>query len=443
MNAQSSPFYRDTRFDQLAFLVWFLAFAGLLMFTTVKMRHANYDDFSFDTATQSGSMWDYSMTAAREQGRFYMPLANGFPAAVFSIKNPVLFSTVRTLFILGDAIMVGWLFARLFSSKRVGMLVALLSLLFLQIPLCYYGVFSSPQLSSGFMVSCLVFMVLAEGGRAADRKWIFVFATGFAAFLAACMNECFFLPLGIAAVLRFRASGCFNKYSLAVLVALTLYLAIYMAFRRLNPPSYGGVQMSFSPFEILKSHVRYTLATLPGVELLLNRHNFQLEERLIKSGAEIRSILTNLDLAGWLMLSSGLGIALKLFHGARHEFKQEGGLVRCLALVAIALSFNLPICLTEKYQVWSYLRQFPYFYSMCCYFLLSGVMTVFALWLYGRFVATATWRIVASHACVLVLLSVLAVSVWASNKHVIGVLHRAPYPIPDALYAEPPSASLR
>ena len=414
-----------------AALFWALLYTAFLAFSTARIRHANSDDVIFDAGSASGTLWRDSAVWARDQGRFYIPVACSVPIAFFRISNAIALASARALLVLADAGVVGFFFGRLFKSAPLGLLVGTLCLLLLQIPLGFYGVLSSPQIGVGFILTFFTMeRLMADRGRSPSSGVVVVAALG-----AGCMNESFVAPILLASATVLIGGRGHRRAAVAAAGALLGYVFVYVLFRYRWPSHYEGAQFVLEPWDTVRAVALNVVATFPGVELLLNRHGFQ-GGPLIKAPSDIRNAFAGLTWGAVCLLVSGVPLALALARECAGSLRSACDATLCLALFVIGVSFLVPCCLTLTYQQWSYQRQFPYFYAMGTWFVLLGLGAVSARaafrWLAGRGSRwrTAAWGVLAAS------LAVSAICVWASNSQVIRILERSPYPISDSVYRD-------
>ncbi len=281
----------------------------------------------------------------------------------------------------------------------------------------------------GFILTCLVLERLwhADGRRGS------AFGVGLAAFLACCLNECFAGPIFLGAILRW-ASPPVRQRALAALAALGVFGLAYLGFRRAWPSQYSGTQLSLHPLAAARCLALNLGATFPGVELLLDRHGFQGGPLLRRAGL-IWRIVGNLGWPSAALLGLGLVLAAGLVRLCLRESGRPEGWATRATLVALALSFVVPVCLTAKYQEWSYQRQYPYFYALCSWFFLLGLGTMSALARMRRQNANRSrWQRMVTRTALALVVLLLTVGVWASNANVVRILEQSPYPVSSAIY---------
>jgi hypothetical protein len=404
----------------VAVAVWALVFVVHFSLETSAIRHANSDDVIYDAIAREHTVWSWGLTGAQEQGRFYWPLALGVIAAFFSLDNNLLLACARVLLVLSNVAIVSLLVARLFRNDHLGIGVGIIQLLLLQVPLTFYGILSSPQVGIGFLLTGVVLYWLLGQNRSTGAALL----TGSLALAACCLNECFVPVLLLSAAIGTVFSER-RRMAAAVLLAIVLYLVAYLTFRYLHPTAYEGVQLSFSLAGWLRAATRYTLSTIPGVELLLNRHGFH-EGPLLKSSAEVWQIVRSTRVVSIAWILAGVVLLVRIWGRSTPATSARNHVAFLALLFAIGFCFVLPMIMTSKYQIWSSQRQYPYLYSLYFwYFACAGLVC-------ALHVPRSVRRPL--NAALVVVLLLASVATWSSNHFVFRVLERSPYPVPDGTF---------
>jgi len=386
---------------------------------TMPVRFANTDDVFFQEVANRNDPAAYMTGNALDQGRFYFATALFTPLLVqpYRIQSPALFSLLRAGVLFAQIAGAGWLLSRVTKSAAWGATFALFLTGTLHIPLSFFPVLSSLPLCCGF---CALLIALHFHLTQLDRPpgWAGLLAGAF--YLFSCLtNEIFvmFLPLFFAlGWTRGHRPGW--RANLAPLVAVTGFVVVYVVFARTYPSNYTGTQLSFDLAGVGSVLARQVIGVIPGFELLVQRPSSAAFEPWLRSGPAIAATLTQMPWTGLLL---AIAAAAALYRLLTHLSHQGVPYLRMWPwAVVFAIMLNLPVALSEKYQIFLRQRTFPYMYAFYSFFFLAlaGLSLVVSV-LHLRGVRAHPSGF---HALLALLLLALCVSAAASNHRALLIL---------------------
>jgi hypothetical protein len=408
----------------LGLLVLVLA-ATLAVFVhdTQSVRHGNVDDVANDHLVRTGGLEAHTTAAAEIQGRFYLttPL-HLWPYRLYEIDSPLLFSAARGVLFFAQIGLAGWLCARLARSAAVGGLAVLGGVAALHLPATFFAVLSYPTMAVGFCsLLASLHLHLSHLRRPSP---VAALLSGLLLLHACLYLEVFVVYLPLYPALSWQHGYSTVRTSLrsaaAPLAAVVGYLAVYACFTRLHPADYGGTRLGLDPGASLNALARLSFSVIPGCELLVHRTHPAGGGDLLKSGGEVLAALAGTPLWRYgLAVISGLTFGALLWHAARAVPRSSGLAPAVLAGAAVFLP-NVPVSITERYQVWVYHREYPYIYSFYSYCALVALAAL----LLPRLVAPPG-RAARARVVVLALLgSGVFASAQASNRVTLGLLRQ-------------------
>lgn len=415
----------------LSTLLWINVLWAFVVFTstTASVRFGCVDDVTNDELVKSGRLAEVMIGASAAQGRFYHAVpCHLWPYRLYHVDSPAVFSTVRALLFFAEIGLAGWLCGRIAHSATVGWLAVLFGLGALHLPTTFFAVLSYPTMAIGFsslLASLHFHLNHLRRGSAASAVCSAVL------FLHACFYlEIFVLYLPLFLALSWhaghRSPRRLLRSALGAVVTAIAYLAVYRLFTQLHPSSYGGTRVAVNVPTALNALFRLTASVIPGFELLVHRTFPSGGGSLFKTMAEIREAFADAPFSHYLLaLLQGTALAGLMKHAIA-----VAGRTRLTLMVAGAcvLLPNLPVCLTERYQVWAYHREFPYIYSFYGYCALAGLLAFVVNGIAAKTRAAIPSTRVAAAAVFAAGLGAL-VSAKASNAHTLKLLrqwHNAP-----------------
>ncbi len=408
-----------SRFVWCISALWFCAFLIHFSILTEPIRFANSDDALYQRVVDAQKSWDHSMRVGRQQARFYMPVAYGPIASLYSVRNPTLFSAIRASLLGLELLSGALLIAALTRSRGFALGVTLIFALTLPINLPFNLLLSYPQIGLGFVL----FTLTGAAALQERQSWLTCVVSA-AGTLAACsVNEVFLVPTLLGTALLLRNDRRVRPATAGIALAVFGYLLVYFIFRYAHPSMYGGTEFSLNPAEYVHTLLCQIAGTLPGFELAVHRYGFD-GGATWKSPGQIAHLLTNISVTDLTLLVSGTALLLAILPQIQPVPRTLGV---AAGSVLLAVSFLLPLAGTIKYQIWTHLRQFPYAYALyTSYFLLIGG---FLLWNRARErLNPGRPRQLVTTALVLV----IALASWAasaSNENVLRALTCGPYPL--------------
>ncbi len=404
------------------FVLTFVAFVH----QTAPVRLAHFDDANANQLIHRDEMVGAMVPTAQLQGRFYLAAPGHFwPYEIYRIHSPLAFATLRAALFFAEIGLLGWLCGRVARNAALGWMVALLAGAALHLPPTFFAVLSYPTMAVGF-ISLLAglhfYLSYLRRGSAlcALFSGLLLLHAGF--FLDLFMV---FLPVFFALSWHEgrRSLRSLARSATAPVTAAVAYLAAYGLFAMVHPSTYAGTTWSLDPGAAATSLMRQTLSVIPGYELFAHRTYPAGAGPWLKSTSEIRAAFAATPRWAWgLALLQGLSLWALVVHAPRSRTVSLG--VMAVAL-ACALLANLPMSLTERYQIWAYHREFPYIYSFYAYCALIALF-VFAA---QRFLAHSARTRPAFSIALAVLGFVLFISAAASNAHTLALLgewHNSP-----------------
>lgn len=401
--------------------LWIIVYMGFFFYETLDIRHANSDDIEFDSIVASGHVWEYSSSLAKSQGRFYMPFAFGPINVLYSIKSRVVFSVFRAALLLLEILSFGVIAWRVTRSIHLAFAFMCFGLLLIQIPRTFYGLLSYPQAGVGLVLTALVVAVMLTG-RSTESGRI----CGTAAFASCCLNETFIAPLMIIVLGNVYVKGRnMGQASTGVACGCSIFVIIYAIFRIKFGTSYSGTYFSFSMASAIKSILCQIGATAPGFELLINRTGFN-GGRFFKTIDQVFSILGNIDFSKIGLTAVGCIVLTFLIKKALLP-DINVVLSKVILLGLAGVSCVVPMSFSEKYQVWVYQRQYPYVYSMHCWFFLILASTLLTF-KYLQVANLGARRIQLGVATSIFVILCISLAVSASNTYVLKGLEQSAYP---------------
>jgi hypothetical protein len=396
---------------------------------TLPVRLANGDDISLQAAfagRSPGGADRFLADWSEQQGRFYFSTAAyKAPYALYSIRDPALFSLARAVLLFSQFALTGWLLARLCRSEAAGWLSALVAAGALHIPAVFYPVLSYPAYSAGGIALLLALHCFLTGVERCRVEWLF--AAGCLQLCALLWHENFLAFTALFPALAWAAGsdrsgrGIIRASAPSVAVSAA-YLAVYLAFKRAHSTGYDGTMLSFDPAGAGTAWLRQTLAAAPGFELFISRlAPYPSSGPLWKSGPEIAAILGSVALLGAALALAGAAVATGLARRAAAGAAPAAPVLLFL-LAAVALPNLLP-SFTQKFQENSHHRFYPYVYSFNSY--CWGVCA--AVWLWQRLAGglrSGGFRLRLLLAALFLVLGALFISAQASNQHTLELLRK-------------------
>ncbi len=419
----------------LLWLLWVsvVGSAVLLIHASQPVRFASVDDVASDHLVRTGRLESHSITSAPIQGRFYLAApCHLWPYRIYEVDSPLHFSTIRAALLLAQMGLTAWLCGRVAQNPAVGWLTMLLETATLHLPATFFAALSYPTMAIGFcslLASLhLHLLFLRRGSPIAALSCAVLF-------LHACLYlEVFVVYLPLYFFLSWqngRKSASSMLRSVAGLLAATLaYLSAYAFFVSLYPSTYGGTRFSANVGEFLDALVRLTFGVTPGLELIVHRTHPAGGGPLLKTGMEIAGLFTATPFWHYALAA----LQCVTFGSLLLRTRLAGRTALWFVAVAIACAFlpNLPVAVTERYQIWIHHREYPYIYSFYSYcalaagaaFALPGVVFHPRLSVKGRKICAT---IIGLGVCV------LFVSAKASNSHTLALLQQ--WHNPDASFS--------
>lgn len=412
------------------FVLTFVAFVH----QTAPVRLAHFDDANASQLIQRNEMVGAMVPGAQLQGRFYLAAPGHFwPYEIYRIDSPLGFATLRAALFFAEIGLLGWLCGRVSRNAAAGWMVALLGAAALHLPPTFFAVLSYPTMAVGF-ISLLAGLHLHLSYLRRGSALCALFS-GLLLLHAGLFLDLFMVFLPVFFALSWH-EGRRSLRSLArsltgPLAAASAYLAAYSLFAVVHPSTYAGTTWSLDLGAATTSLTRQTLSVIPGYELLAHRTYPAGSGPLLKSAGEVRAVLAATPAWAWgLAFLQGLSLWTLVVHATRGRTVS----LRVMAVaLACALLVNLPMSLTERYQIWAYRREFPYIYSFYAYAALTAFFVFAAQHLLAR---SARLRPAFSLGFTAVGLA-LFISASASNAHTLNLLRAwhnpsapAPTPLP-------------
>ncbi len=416
------------------FVLTFVAFVH----QTTPVRVAHFDDTNANQLIQRDEMVGAMVPGAQLQGRFYLAAPGHFwPYDIYRIDSPVAFATLRAALFFAEIGLLGWLCSRVSRNAALGWMVALFGIAALHLPPTFFAVLSYPTMAVGF-ISLLagLHFHLSYLRRGSAISALF---SGLLFLHAGFFLDLFMVFLPVFFALSWhegrRSFRSLARSATAPITAAVAYVAAYALFAVIHPSTYAGTTWSLDPAATATSLLRQTLSVIPGYELFAHRTHPAGSGPWLKSAAEIRDVFATTPIWAWgLALLQGVSLWSLVVHAPRG--RTVSFRVMAVAL-ACALLANLPMSLTERYQIWAYRREFPYIYSFYTYCALVAFFAFAAQRLLARSTKTRPAFSIAFAVLGLALFS----SAAASNAHTLNLLRAwhnpsATAPTPPALASE-------
>jgi hypothetical protein len=416
-----SPNTRPRRTWIILTAVFALGFVHFWIRST-PVRLANTDDAVHQRLTDENGVAQWTIDNARSQGRFYFatPLVAGSLNVLYEIRNPWLFSLLRTMALFLQIGLAGWLLARVAHSPAWGAALSLFIMGTLHVPQTFYPILSFPGHWIGF---CAVLAALHLHYTYLHRPGLLTgIATGALLLQGCLMGEIFvlFLPLFLSLSLLQPNPNWRHRLqaNLAPLVTATGYVAVYLLFSRQFPSTYDGTRFSADLSLAGQVVLRQMIGIAPGFELLVRRQPAETGGPLFR---ELSEIVQTVTLIPWqdllLALVEAFSLTGLLLHCSRHL---PPLIHRWPWALCFAAFLNLPIAFSVKYQVFILHREFPYVYAFYSFFFLS--LTVIAGASFGIRRLSRTGHRMLSAGLLGLLITTLCLSAMASNHRVLQIL---------------------
>ncbi len=398
---------------------------GHFWWTTIPVRFANPDDIAFQTATGHGNRERFLTDNARAQGRFYFatPVFRYAFFRLYDVRQPWLFSLLRTLAYGVQVGLAAWLAGRVMQSAVIGVTVALFIVGTLHIPDTFFNLLSYPAFWLGFaaLLGALHchYTGLRHPGPFAGMMTAILFL------LAALMNEVFlvYLPLFFALSLLQQKSAWPRQLraNIGPLTVAAGFVAVYLLFAKEFPSAYAGTKFSPDFIAATKVVLRQMIGIIPGFELLVNRLPVMTSGPLLRGFPGITATLAAVT---WPDVLLGLSTALTLIFAFNRCLRSPIPRARLWPwALGFACLANLPIAFTTKYQIFIFHREFPYAYAYYSFYFL-GLAVIGALVCLDQHIQSATGRRLLIGAFAL-MATAACYSAVASNRRILEILqHR-------------------
>jgi len=146
-----------------------------------------------------------------------------------------------------------------------------------------------------------------------------------------------------------------------LLPELTIAIAFVTLFYTLHAMAggtYSGTTLSLDLPAALQSLIRYTMASLPGTELLLDRTS----TLPLRPSSEIFGLL--FSSLSWSAVFLALGCTFLLHKHFSTNVPPSVSITSSLFLLGLLFLPNLLPAITAKYQIWAMQRRIPYYYGV-------------------------------------------------------------------------------
>ena len=364
------------------FLVAFVATVILSLVPFFRVGFTTSDDIQyFVTAQQSWQYWlmDHQVYA-QHQGRFYFLITKFFYYIPYLADNFLLTKAIQYTTLLACYALFSYLVFRIMKSRLFAMMVMLVLVFNTCVTRMSYfiAVTSYPFYFTFsfllFLCGVILFVSYYQSGH--RHKWHPVWA-GILFFVAALFYEnylVFIVLMSVYILLRhIRRDGFLHMWKqsslyceiIPLVVAVVVYVAIYVGYRHWTASSmpdlafYGGAMLSgnndFSWHKFFKVVNRCTFVTLPG------QNYFQNKSMIADNSLSLRGFHNNpwyilTHSSPMIIINALLQAGLMLFllrniDARRWSWRRLTGIF--VAAMIFAVSANILIALTPKYQGWS------------------------------------------------------------------------------------------
>lgn len=357
---------------------------GLLVFLTgYALTVAGFttnDDAVIAIAYGSGkSAFEVAISGAQNQGRFNYLWGMVLMRVPYLFDNTGWYVSSKVIALLGLLLSMFFMIREIFKSTWVAMAVLLLFLTFLQNGWEHNG-FTSYPFAFSFFASCfmtslgLFCLALEQKSRilAAGSAVFFFLAMGIELF--AVFTPLFFL---LAAQRGAADTSAFTRLKenwvtlAAPLLALVLYLAGYVLWRRLYPSTYDG--NNFGPTNLLaaiKVITAYSMYALPISSLrFITSQEYQL---FVAQASGLRMLSAEISPANILRPVIGTYLLWRLFVSNKFTLPNTRTLgLGLLFGIACVFAPNLLLGFVERHQVWVTAGSRSYLYTYYSYISLA------------------------------------------------------------------------
>jgi len=389
---------------------------------TTPVRLANPDDVVFQGLVDEKTVATFTTENARSQARFYFatPLYRYALTSFYEIRQPWVFSLLRTAALFTQIGLAGGLLARVSRRPAWGATLALFILATLHIPLTFYPVLSYPCDWLGF--TAVLIALHFHCSHLARPSLLTGLLTGVFFLLGCLMHEIFILCLPLFPAMSWLQLNAGRpgrlRANFTPLATALAYLAVYLLFARRFPSTYEGTHFSADLTAAGQVVVRQMAGIMPGFELLVLRLSPETNGPLFRGLPEIVQTVGQIPWADLLLgLLESLTLAALLMHCARHTTPL---MHRWPWALGFAAFLNLPIAFAQKYQVFILHREFPYAYAFYSSFFVSFVLIATGVWCIRRLSGVLDRRLIQGFLGLTT--AALCLSAMASNHRVLQIL---------------------
>lgn len=358
-----------TRIEVGAILLAFGALLSLTL-TTSGLRISCFDDSAAFSGWSDPVVHYNNLALDFSIGRFYAPHKFAFLGWLQAEANDFVLQTVRILALAVGAFGAAWVTGRLLQDRVAGVIAAALFLSTLPLFYGYNSFLSNPLLPIGFGCACASAALI---GAESDASQTHLALRRSLLAIALLCHEMMIVWLLLHLAIIWRAHGRPGSRWIRTLWgegAITLaYVALYLCLRKLGAGDYDGVRPRADLIESTVALTRYTLGAWPGFEIFVDRGPDVIFA--LRSPPAIFEGLAGTSRPQDLALGLAAGTLAWFAVANTPANRKLPYWIFGLFLVCTALP-NLPIAITEKYQIWARHGRVPYYYGfMGVFFLIT------------------------------------------------------------------------
>jgi len=341
------------------------------------------DDIGYSINEQLGGIWTLADIYAKDHGRFYFYITIPYIHFAYVFNNIIISKAFNTILLIADIIMAGLVIKDAFKNKWIGFLLVLFISVFMSgkgsyNPLaCYPMNFSF----SFFLLTCSIFFSLQYYN---GERLLYVWLSAIFLFFSSLFYEAYLMYVPLLLVIvnlsieKVKTASFLKqlenriKVSLPIIVALLLYLTLYVSFRLIHPSNYLGAKLSskLSIISVLNTMENFSSGAYP-LSLTFGNHGTNIGGGSFFAHTAFSTILYSIiaEHFDWI-LKTGLIVGLYIYIVSNiKQFDKK------IFVVVFSLSFlyiflpHFPLAISERYSTSNGL---PYYVTT--YFAFYAVM---------------------------------------------------------------------
>lgn len=347
----------------------FFYFALLLVILSVLVPYiftgfGSADDIGYSISEQVGGIWTLTDIYAKDHGRFYFYITIPYIHFAYIFNNIIISKALNTILLLGNIIMAGVVVKEAFKNKWIGFLLILFLAVFISGKGSYNPLACYPMNFSWsfLLMTTSIFFALRFN---TSKKMSFVWLSAFFFFFSSLFYEAYlmYVPLLIVIVnltiAKDEASSFLNnwytrfKFSMPIILALLLYLTLYISFRILHPSHYLGAQLSVNLAfgKVFKTMENFASGAYP-LSLIFGSHSTNIGGGSFFANTAFPTILYSIfaEHFDWILKASLIvGLYVYIVSNIKQFEKRVFYIVFSLSFLYIFLP-HFPLAISERYS---------------------------------------------------------------------------------------------